>query len=98
MANNFKNPKPSGPGHKPRGRNDKNYIFAAERNLLKELGSPVIDWKDVDLLKKFVSERGKIRSRVMTGVSVNEQRKLSQAIKNAREMALLPYTGRKKFS
>lgn len=52
-----------------------------------------IDWKDTALLRKFISDRGKIRSRRVTGVSVQDQRKLAQAIKNAREMALLPYSG-----
>ena len=50
-----------------------------------------IDYKDVALLRKFISDRGKIRSRRITGVTVQEQRKISKAIKNAREMALLPY-------
>jgi small subunit ribosomal protein S18 len=55
-----------------------------------------IDYKDVALLRKFISDRGKIRSRRITGVSVQEQREIARAIKNAREMALLPYatTGR----
>jgi len=51
-----------------------------------------IDYKDVALLRKFVSERGKIRARRVTGVSVQEQRAIAQAVKNAREMALLPYS------
>ena len=46
---------------------------------------------DVALLRKFISDRGKIRSRRITGVTVQEQREISKAIKNAREMALLPY-------
>ncbi|WP_200262655.1 30S ribosomal protein S18 [Streptomyces sp. HSG2] len=50
-----------------------------------------IDYKDVDLLRKFVSDRGKIRSRRVTRVSAQQQRQLAAAIKNAREMALLPY-------
>ena len=50
-----------------------------------------IDYKDVALLRKFISDRGKIRSRRITGVTVQEQREISKAIKNAREMALLPY-------
>jgi small subunit ribosomal protein S18 len=44
------------------------------------------------LLRRFISDRGKIRSRRITGVSVQQQRELARAIKNAREMALLPYT------
>ncbi len=50
-----------------------------------------IDYKDVDLLKKFVSERGKILPRRVTGTSAKYQRKLTVAIKRARTMALLPY-------
>ena len=53
----------------------------------------VIDYKDVATLRKFISERGKIRARRITGVSVQEQRLIARAIKNAREMALLPYAG-----
>ena len=53
----------------------------------------VIDYKDVATLRKFISERGKIRSRRITGVSVQEQRLIARAVKNAREMALLPYAG-----
>ncbi|MDR1441850.1 MAG: 30S ribosomal protein S18 [Bifidobacteriaceae bacterium] len=51
-----------------------------------------IDYKDVNLLRKFISDRGKIRARRVTGVSVQEQRAIARAIKNAREMALLPYS------
>jgi small subunit ribosomal protein S18 len=51
-----------------------------------------IDYKDVDLLKKFVSERGKILPRRVTGTSAKYQRKLTRAIKVARIMALLPFT------
>lgn len=53
----------------------------------------VIDYKDIATLRKFISERGKIRSRRITGVSVQEQRLIAKAVKNAREMALLPYSG-----
>ncbi|PXW89792.1 SSU ribosomal protein S18P [Streptohalobacillus salinus] len=50
-----------------------------------------IDYKDVDLLRRFVSERGKILPRRVTGTSAKYQRKLTIAIKRARQMALLPY-------
>lgn len=50
-----------------------------------------IDYKDVDLLKKFISERGKILPRRVTGTNAKYQRKLTVAIKRARMMALLPY-------
>jgi small subunit ribosomal protein S18 len=58
------------------------------------LNADRIDYKDVNLLRKFVSDRGKIRSRRVTGVTVQQQRQLAKAIKNAREMALLPYATR----
>ena len=51
-----------------------------------------IDYKDTNLLRKFISDRGKIRARRVTGVSAQQQREIARAIKNAREMALLPYT------
>lgn len=54
---------------------------------------PIIDYKDTATLRKFISDRGKIRSRRVTGVSVQDQRLIAKAIKNAREMALLPYAG-----
>ncbi|MBH22853.1 MAG: 30S ribosomal protein S18 [Myxococcales bacterium] len=50
-----------------------------------------IDYKDVDLLKRFISPRGKILPRRITGVSAKYQRKLTRAIKRARQIALLPY-------
>ena len=50
-----------------------------------------IDFKDVDLLKRFITERGKILPRRITGTSAKYQRKLAIAIKRARHMALLPY-------
>ncbi|MFD3538538.1 30S ribosomal protein S18 [Streptomyces sp. NPDC058662] len=53
-----------------------------------------IDYKDTDLLRKFISDRGKIRSRRVTRVTAQQQRALATAVKNAREMALLPYAGR----
>ncbi len=51
-----------------------------------------VDYKDVALLRKFMSDRGKIRARRVTGTCAMHQRKVANAIKNAREMALLPYT------
>ena len=51
-----------------------------------------IDYKDVTLLRKFISDRGKIRARRVTGNCTQHQRDIAMAVKNAREMALLPYT------
>ena len=50
-----------------------------------------IDFKDVDLLKRYITERGKILPRSITGTSAKYQRKLAIAIKRARHMALLPF-------
>lgn len=51
-----------------------------------------IDYKDIDLLKRFISANGKITPRRVTGTSAKYQRMLATAIKRARQMALLPYT------
>jgi len=53
-----------------------------------------VDYKDSDLLRKFVSERAKLKPRRMTGNSEKQQREIARAVKNAREMALIPYTNR----
>lgn len=53
-----------------------------------------IDYKDTDLLRKFISDRGKIRGRRVTRVGARQQRQLARAIKNARETALLPYSSK----
>jgi small subunit ribosomal protein S18 len=53
-----------------------------------------VDYKDVGLLRKFVSERGKIRARRVSGNCAQHQRDVATAVKNAREMALLPYSAR----
>ncbi|WP_020122593.1 30S ribosomal protein S18 [Streptomyces canus] len=63
-------------------------------NPLDAAGITYVDYKDTDLLRTFVSDRGKIRSRRVTRVSAQQQRQLARAIKNAREMALLPYSSR----
>ena len=77
--------RPDSPMKRRGGRRRKKVcVFCGDKN-------GEIDYKDVALLRKFISDRGKIRSRRITGVTVQEQRELSKAIKNAREMALLPY-------
>jgi len=62
-------------------------------NPLDKLGVTTVDYKDTALLRTFISERGKIRSRRVTGLTVQQQRQVATAIKNAREMALLPIAG-----
>lgn len=60
-------------------------------NPLEQAGVTYVDYKDTELLRRFISDRGKIRSRRVTRVTSQQQRQLARAIKNAREMALLPY-------
>jgi small subunit ribosomal protein S18 len=57
------------------------------RNVLPEY----IDWKDVDFLRNFIPERGKIMPRRISGISAKDQRRIAKAIKRARTMALLPF-------
>ena len=51
-----------------------------------------VDYKDTPLLRRFISDRGKIRARRVTGNCTQHQRDIAVAVKNSREMALLPYT------
>ena len=52
----------------------------------------IIDYKDVDRLKRYISDRGKILPKRITGTCATHQRELTRAIKKARVVALLPYT------
>ncbi len=72
------------PTKKPFFRRRKTCPFSGEN-------APKIDWKDVRLLGRFVSERGKMMPSRITAVSLKKQRELAQAIKRARYMALMPY-------
>ncbi len=74
---------------KPAGRKGKKKISP----IITESVS-YVDYKDVDLLKRFMSDRAKIRSRRVTGNDSQQQREIARAIKNAREMGLLAYTSR----
>ena len=58
-----------------------------------KLNVEVIDYKDIALLRRFISDRGKTRSRRVTGLSRKHQEQLALAVKRARELALLPYVG-----
>ena len=57
----------------------------------KKAGIKYVDYKDPEFLKKFLNEQGKILPRRITGTSLKFQRKVAQAIKRARSLALLPY-------
>ena len=50
-----------------------------------------VDWKDVELLRQFVPERGKIMPRRISGITAKDQRRIAKAIKRARSMAMLPF-------
>ena len=71
-------------GRRPFFRRRKTCPFSSSK-------SPVIDWKDVKLLSRYISERGKIVPSRITAVSAKKQRELAQAIKRARFLGLLPY-------
>ena len=58
---------------------------------LKKNGIKYIDYQDPEFLKKFLNEQGKILPRRLTGTSLKFQRKVAQAVKRARHLALLPY-------
>jgi small subunit ribosomal protein S18 len=57
----------------------------------KKMGIKYVDYKDAEFLKKFLNEQGKLLPRRITGNSLKFQRKVSAAVKRARQMALLPY-------
>lgn len=76
--------------------NDKNFSKRPLRRKKKmtyfDFENGVIDYKDVAKLKKFVSERGKILPRRVTGACAKHQRAITLAVKRARHIALMPYT------
>ena len=73
-------------------RTDKRpYNFKQKSCPLSYDGAPKVDYKDVKLLKRFISDRGKILPSRITSVSAKKQRELSIAIKRARFLGLLPY-------
>jgi small subunit ribosomal protein S18 len=79
-------------------RNEIKYLtaFKAEKRQkkycrFKKMGIRYVDYKDAEFLKKFLNEQGKMLPRRITGNSLKFQRKVSDAIKRARQMALLPY-------
>ncbi|MFD6069287.1 MULTISPECIES: 30S ribosomal protein S18 [Amycolatopsis] len=73
------------------GKPNRDRPFKRKTNILHANKITEVDWKDVDLLRKFISDRGKIRARRVTGLTPQQQKQVATAIKNAREMALLPY-------
>ncbi len=84
MDNNSRRPRRKSFFYKPR---KKVCIFCAK-------GIDEVDYKDIAKLSRFISEKGKILPRRVTGLCAKHQRQLSVAVKRAREMALLPYSKR----
>jgi len=80
--------------NKARAPRELNKKFKKKTSVLVTEKVEYVDYKDVNLLTRFVSDRSKIRNRRVTGNDVQQQRDIANAIKNAREMALLPYTKR----
>jgi len=80
-------PKPKRVKNKDNARRAKKKI-----SILTQESVDYVDYKDVNLLRRFMSDRAKIRARRVTGNDTQQQSNIAMAIKNAREMALLPYT------
>ena len=77
-------------GKKTSGRRSSKYEAPKQRRITKQQIENAT-YKDVKLVEKFVSDRGKIRSSLITGITKQEQAKVARLIKVARELALLPY-------
>ena len=78
-----------------RGKNKDNSRRSKKKiSVLQTEKIEYVDWKDTALLRRFMSERAKIRARRVTGNSQQQQKLVADAIKVAREMALVPYTNR----
>jgi small subunit ribosomal protein S18 len=78
-----------------RGKNKDNARRAKKKiSILTQERVEYVDYKDVNLLRRFMSDRAKIRARRVTGNDAQQQATVAMAIKNAREMALLPYANR----
>lgn len=92
MARNNDRDRDRGSSSKRAPKDDKRRP-AKKRPVLVAEGT-YIDYKDIALLRKFTSERGKIRARRVTGLSVQMQRDVALAVKTARELALLPYAAK----
>jgi small subunit ribosomal protein S18 len=83
------------PPRTKRGKNKDNARRSKKKiSILTQEKIEYVDWKDVNLLRRFISDRAKVRARRVTGNSAQQQRVIALAVKNGREMALIPYTNR----
>nr|YP_010851027.1 ribosomal protein S18 [Aphanocladia stichidiosa]WGH14040.1 ribosomal protein S18 [Aphanocladia stichidiosa] len=74
-----------------------NLMNTYKKNSFKELtkdSKEIVDYKDIDLLRKFINDQGKILSRRSTGLNSKQQKKITKSIKRARLLALLPFLKR----
>src|SRR4051794_29239605 len=78
-----------------KGGKDRRRVQKKKISILTQDKIDYVDYKDVNLLRRFMSERAKIRARRGTGNNQQQQREIARAIRIAREMALLPYGGRR---
>jgi small subunit ribosomal protein S18 len=88
MARQQRQQQNTGGGRRRRGLSDRGRPRKYTR-----INAETIDYKDLNLLRRFISDRGKTRSRRVTGLSRKHQQQLALAVKRARELALLPYVG-----
>ncbi|HEC33624.1 MAG TPA: 30S ribosomal protein S18 [Chloroflexi bacterium] len=79
-------------GSRFRGGQQRRWQRRARRCYFCVEGIKKIDYKEAEMIRRFLNDRGKIRPRRQTGTCARHQRQLSQAIKRARHMALLPFT------
>lgn len=84
-----KKPPPRNNKNRDNGRRVKKKISVLTQEKIE-----YVDYKDVNVLRRFMSDRAKIRARRVTGNDTQQQREIARAVKNAREMALVPYTNR----
>jgi small subunit ribosomal protein S18 len=92
MARQQRNNQGSGPGGGG-GRRRRGLSDRGRPRKYTRINVDRIDYKDIGLLRRFISDRGKTRSRRVTGLSRAHQQQLALAVKRARELALLPYVG-----
>lgn len=81
-------------GNRKNAAADRRRVPKKKVSILTAESITYVDYKDVNLLRRFMSERAKIRARRVTGNSTQQQREIARAIRVAREMALLPYSVR----
>jgi small subunit ribosomal protein S18 len=92
MARRQRSPS-SGPGAPGAGRRRPRGADRFRPRKYTRINVDHIDYKDLATMRRFISDRGKVRSRRVTGLSRRHQQQLALAVKRAREIALLPYVG-----